>query len=332
MFSSLALSAVIASGVGTPELDKFQKITDMITEKYIYTARFIPPATLKLPTTLPSDTASNITRELIPKSNNWEEVKTHYRNQVLQNPANIDDALRGVVDWLDDNHSVYLSKQQALSIKEMYGDLPCLKYTLATLANTATRASKEVTYVLAEADPRIGVIKIADFAGFDRTAGVQEALDLLSEQGAKAFVIDLRGNPGGLALEMMRTAGLFQSGFLWRMRLKGSFPLPLPALGSRPYGQVPLALVIDRNVNSAAEGFSGGLQRVGRARVFGQTSAGNVEAVYPYCFQDGSMLFLASGQLAPFSGKTWEGVGVVPDEPNTTLNDAVKWAAGQLKP
>lgn len=329
MFSSLALSAVIASGVGTPELDKFQKITDMITEKYIYTSRFTPPATLKLPMVLPSGTASTITRELIPKSNNWEEVKTFYRNQVLVNPANIDDALRGVVDWLDDNHSVYLGKQQALNIKEVYGDLPCLKYTLAV---TSTRASREVTYELAAEDTRVGVIKIADFAGFDRTAGVQEALDTLTQQGAKAFVMDLRGNPGGLAVEMMRTAGLFQSGFLWRMRLKGSFPLPLPALGNRPYGQVPLALVIDRNVNSAAEGFSGGLQRVGRARVFGQTSAGNVEAVYPYCFQDGSMLFLASGQLAPFSGKTWEGVGVVPDEPNTTLNDAVKWAAGQLKP
>ena len=329
MFSSVTLSAVLLTGVLSPELDKFQKITDMITEKYIYTSHLTAPRTLALPASLLSQTPTDLQETLIQKSNSWDEVKKHYRTLVARDPQKIDVALRGVVDWLGDNHSVYLSKSEATALKAHYGDLPCLQYALQA---TPTRATSLVKYEISAEDPRVGIIRIDDFAGFDRSAGVKEALDALTSKGAKAFVIDLRGNPGGLAVEMMRTAGLFQSGFLWRMRLKGSFPVPLPALGNRSYGQVPLALVIDRNVNSAAEGFSGGLQRVGRARVFGNTSAGNVEAVYPYCFNDGSMMFLASGQLAPFSGKTWEGVGVIPDEPGTSLSDAVKWAAGQLTP
>ncbi|MFC5597305.1 S41 family peptidase [Deinococcus cellulosilyticus] len=329
MFSSVTLSAVLLTGVFSPELDKFQKITDMITEKYIYTSHLTAPRTLALPASLLSETPRGLQQTLIQNSNNWEEVKKHHRNQVTQDPSSVDSALKSVVDWLGDNHSVYFSAIEAKAIKQTYGDLPCLNYALQA---TPTRATGLVKYEISAEDPRVGIILIEDFAGFDRSAGVKEALDALTAKGAKAFVIDLRGNPGGLAVEMMRAAGFFQSGFLWRMRLKGSFPIPLPALGNRSYGQVPLALVIDRHVNSAAEGFSGGLQRVGRARVFGETSAGNVEAIYPYCFNDGSMLFLASGQLAPFSGKTWEGVGVVPDEPGTTLRDAVKWAAGQIKP
>ena len=81
-------------------------------------------------------------------------------------------------------------------------------------------------------------------------------------------------------------------------------PLPYPALGAVET-DAPLAVLIDENVNSAAEGLAGVLQSTGRARIFGETSAGNVEAVLPFCLRDGSQAWIATGVLAPLRGPTW---------------------------
>ena len=115
---------------------------------------------------------------------------------------------------------------------------------------------------------------------------------------------------------MMGAAGVFTRGFLWRTLTRWTLPLPYPALGPVET-DAPLAVLIDKGVNSAAEGLAGVLQNTGRARVFGQTSAGNVEAVLPFCLRDGSQAWIATGVLAPLRGPTWEGRGVVPDEPSS---------------
>ena len=82
-------------------------------------------------------------------------------------------------------------------------------------------------------------------------------------------------------------------------------------------------MLIDGNVNSAAEGLAGALQAKGRATVIGETSAGNVEAVLPFCLRDGSQAWIATGVLAPIGAPTWEGRGVVPDV-ETSSDEAVR--------
>ncbi|MEX2501639.1 MAG: S41 family peptidase, partial [Trueperaceae bacterium] len=82
-----------------------------------------------------------------------------------------------------------------------------------------------------------------------------------------------------------------------------------------PATDLPLGVWIDGDVHSAAEGLAGALQASGRATVVGATSAGNVEAVLPFCLRDGSQLWIATGVLAPIGGPTWLGSGVVPDHP-----------------
>ncbi len=47
--------------------------------------------------------------------------------------------------------------------------------------------------------------------------------------------------------------------------------------------------------------------------VVGERTAGNVEAVLPFCLRDGSQAWIATGVLAPLLGATWEGRGVEPD-------------------
>jgi glyoxylase-like metal-dependent hydrolase (beta-lactamase superfamily II) len=94
---------------------------------------------------------------------------------------------------------------------------------------------------------------------------------------AESFVLDLRGNPGGRLITMMQVAGVFTGGFLWRAMTTWSLPLPYPALGVT-LTDAPLAVLVDGDVHSAAEGLAGALQLRGRALVVGATTAGNVEA------------------------------------------------------
>jgi len=52
----------------------------------------------------------------------------------------------------------------------------------------------------------------------------------------------------------------------------------------------------------------------GRARLVGQTTAGNVETLHGYTFDDGSRLWIAEERFVPaVSLAGWEGIGVQPD-------------------
>ena len=85
-------------------------------------------------------------------------------------------------------------------------------------------------------------------------------------------------------------------------------------------------------MNSAAEGLAGAMQKKARATIIGETSAGNVEAVMPFCLRDGSQAWIATGVLAPIGGPTWEGIGVIPDiaiSSEDALDAALTFLKGQ---
>jgi carboxyl-terminal processing protease len=165
-------------------------------------------------------------------------------------------------------------------------------------------------------------------------SALQEAIRRY-EARARGYVLDLRGNPGGLALRMAEVAGIFMRGVPWRIvsRGLGGIPLPTTPFLGRPQTQKPLVVLIDGNVHSAAEGLAGALKNAGRAYLIGTRSAGNTEALTPYCFPDGGVALVAGGVLAPFSGPTWEGRGVEPDlveeNPDKQLEAALRYILHQ---
>lgn len=239
----------------------------------------------------------------------WGALRREYRPQVVAAPS--ERAFYGVLerlyDHLGDDHSVFVPPAKVARIRRLYGDLPCLGVFGSAQRD---RQLGGVRYRLAGG---VGVVTLPDLATVGVAGDLREAVRRLDAGGAEAFVLDLRGNPGGRLVEMMGAAGVFTRGFLWRTLTRWTLPLPYPALGGVVTDK-PLAVLIDRNVNSAAEGLAGALQSSGRARVFGERSAGNVEAVLPFCLRDGSQAWIATGVLAPLGGATWEGRGVVPDE------------------
>lgn len=238
----------------------------------------------------------------------WLEVRERYEPEALS--AQDDRAFYAVLEAmfaeLGDNHSVFVAPAKVIEIRASYGDLPCLGVFSQSSLNTLGN----VGFELLEAG--IGYIYLPDLASDYVAANVREAVKRLAKGGAESYILDLRGNPGGRLVSMMQIAGVFTSGFLWRTITNWTLPLPYPAIGS-PETQDPLVILIDAGVNSAAEGLAGALQKRERATIIGETSAGNVEAVMPFCLRDGSQAWIATGVLAPIGGPTWEGVGVIPD-------------------
>ncbi len=143
--------------------------------------------------------------------------------------------------------------------------------------------------------------------------------------GGSAFdglVIDLRGNPGGIAGTAVGVAGylLDEQVELGRMLHRGSNLRLLvhPRRLSRDEEQLevfegPIALIVDRRSASTSEIFAAGLQDHGRARVFGEpTMAAALPAVIEP-MPNGDLLMHAVADFVRPSGARVEGRAVVPD-------------------
>jgi carboxyl-terminal processing protease len=155
----------------------------------------------------------------------------------------------------------------------------------------------------------------------------------------QGFVIDLRGNPGGIGPMSMGMAG-------WFVNRRGR---RLGTLKARDYTvnfdinpradtfDGPLAVLVDGGSASTSEIFAAGLQDLGRARVFGTKTAG---AALPSEFvrlpnADGFQY--AEATYTSRNGQVLEGAGVTPDVIVThtresllsgrdaALDAAVKW-------
>ena len=142
-------------------------------------------------------------------------------------------------------------------------------------------------------------------------------------RGADGIVIDLRGNPGGLAAMIMGIAGHFMTERtpLGTMKTRDSElkfaanPRLVDAAGRRvtPYAG-PVAVLVDGMTGSASECFAGGLQSLGRVRVFGQTSMGQALPAFFDRLPNGDILIHATGDFVTANGTRLEGRGVIPDE------------------
>jgi carboxyl-terminal processing protease len=188
-----------------------------------------------------------------------------------------------------------------------FGNLPTM---LAELAHDR----------IALGDACVGIIRfnvwMAPVApAFDR------ALDDMRD--CAGIIVDLRGNPGGLAGMVMGVAGHFlpdaQALGVMRMRTSelrlASNPRTVNAAGQpvRPY-EGPLALLLDGLSVSTSEIFAAGLQSIGRARVFGETSAGQALPANAARLPNEDVLMHVVADLTAPDGTRIEGRGVVPDQ------------------
>jgi carboxyl-terminal processing protease len=142
-------------------------------------------------------------------------------------------------------------------------------------------------------------------------------------RASDGIVIDLRGNPGGLAAMIMGIAGHFVGervplGVMKTRDAELRFTVN-PRIVNRAGQRVdvfrgPVAILVDGLTGSASECFAGGMQSIGRARVFGQTSMGQALPALFDRLPNGDVLIHALGDFVTASGTRLEGRGVIPDE------------------
>ena len=168
---------------------------------------------------------------------------------------------------------------------------------------------------------RAGVIRFNVWmAAVDRPFA--EAVDDFRNEAG--IVVDLRGNPGGFAAMLMGISGHFidERRPLGVMRMRDAAPLRfnvnprrVNAKGERvtPFAG-PVAILVDALTGSASECFAGGMQSVGRVRIFGQRTMGQALPALFSKLPNGDVLIHAYADFETSTGTRLEGRGVIPDE------------------
>ncbi len=267
-------------------------------------------------------------------AHDWDDVHDEYAPLAagLTDEEEYFSLMEDMLEEIGDDHSVFVPPSGVESIRQLYGDLPCLAFTGQAGSVPGAVIAHEVIGL--GSGLTAGYVRLPDLASDNVARDLRHSVQQLEAAGVDGYVLDLRGNPGGRLVSMMQAAGIFTTGFLWRTITTWSLPLPYPALGL-PETDLPLAILIDGNVHSAAEGLAGALRQTGRAVTVGQATAGNVEAVLPFCLRDGSQVWVAAGVLAPIGAPTWQETGVEPDiaaDPEDALAAALEWLSSAAAP
>lgn len=156
---------------------------------------------------------------------------------------------------------------------------------------------------------------------------------LFAVRDAPAVILDLRGNPGGVVGMIGGIAGHFTDTIvsLGNMYGRGSTlylrtnPRLVDATGTRrPVISVPVAILVDGMSASASEFFAAGMQGTGRARVFGDASAGQALPAAMIRLPSGDVLMHPIADHEDSNGRRVEGVGVQPDTPAPLSRRALK--------
>jgi carboxyl-terminal processing protease len=169
---------------------------------------------------------------------------------------------------------------------------------------------------------------------------------------ADGFVIDLRGNPGGLASMLSGVAGHFIDkplllGTMHTRDAQLSFKVNPRVVMSdgrsvEPFSG-PVAILVDELTGSASECFAGALQSLGRARVFGRLTMGQALPSVTRRLPNGDVLIYALGDFVTATGRRLEGAGVEPDTlvplsledlargGDATLTAALRWIDTQKR-
>ncbi|MDX2034734.1 MAG: S41 family peptidase [Blastocatellia bacterium] len=147
---------------------------------------------------------------------------------------------------------------------------------------------------------------------------------IASFQDTDGIIIDLRGNPGGVAGIATGMAGQLsdKAGSLGTMKMRATelkfaiFPQANAYTG-------PLAILIDGLSGSTSEVFSSGMQEIGRAVVIGERSAGACLPSYFQKLPTGALFQFAIADFKTPKGMLVEGRGVSP-------NIEVRWDRASL--
>jgi carboxyl-terminal processing protease len=197
---------------------------------------------------------------------------------------------------------------------------------------------------LMDPEKKIGYVWLTSF-NQNATRELQAALDNLTKQGMKGFILDLSSDPGGILDVAVEVASFFISDgpIVWT-RERGQDAQALSAIPGKAIPKdVKMVVLVDGGSASASEIVSGALQDTKRAVVVGHHSFGKSKVQTICELQDQSALFLSTAvyltpKLRDIGEKDADGKrGVKPDvlfaepDPNTPNFNGREWHEKQVE-
>jgi carboxyl-terminal processing protease len=179
-----------------------------------------------------------------------------------------------------------------------------------------TRATIEiptVRYTLKqEAGRRVGYIKLQEFSSH-AAEQMRSAIRSLNNQKVDSYVLDLRGNPGGLLNASIEIARMWlDDGHIVKtVDRKGSSSDT--KANRTAITKLPLAILVDGNSASASEILTGALQDNKRAVVVGSKTFGKALVQSVHELGDGSGLAVTIAHYYTPNGTDINHKGIVPD-------------------
>jgi carboxyl-terminal processing protease len=146
-----------------------------------------------------------------------------------------------------------------------------------------------------------------------------------THQSAPGFILDLRGNQGGITTMARGIAGWFvnrHDRYLGRVEMRDLTLRLAIAPRPRPFAG-PLAILVDEMSASTSEILAAGLRDLGRARVFGTATAAAVLPSLVKELPNGDRFQHAVANYVSYGGSTLEGNGVMPNVEVTLTRDAL---------
>lgn len=173
---------------------------------------------------------------------------------------------------------------------------------------------------------------------------VQDVIAALAPNHPCGWIVDLRGNGGGNIWAMLAGVGPILGEGEWggkryyengRAGVRGDPENPDYAKTTgtpvRLQGTPPVAVLIDRDTGSSAEGIAIAFRSRPDTRFFGELTYGAATATFPYKLSDGAQIYLVIGTMVDRDGHDYPN-GIAPDqeilsEATITTNDPVIRAA-----
>ncbi len=144
---------------------------------------------------------------------------------------------------------------------------------------------------------------------------MRRALEELRRQGARAVVLDLRDNTGGLIIELAQIANLLLPAGMtvYTEQTRQGRSAQVAAGGPILPPSMPLITLVNANTMSSSEALVAALQDHGRALVVGARTAGAVQRTRYVPLPGGAGVGVPVARIFSPKGADLEGTGITPD-------------------
>jgi carboxyl-terminal processing protease len=232
---------------------------------------------------------------------------------------------------------------KGLEIQELANLLRGYPETQVTLTLYRSSEKKEYTHTLTRRiilvntveyeslENQIGYLKISSFSKLTEKQ-LKKYLKQAKLEGVTGFILDLRGNPGGLLNQSVKVASHFL--FKGRMvvytqgRSKDDYR-EYRSLYKESFYKMPVAVLINQYSASASEIVAGALRDSGNALLIGENSYGKGSVQTIFRVSDGSGLRLTTSKYFTPAGADITKNGIVPEI--NIVNDLIKEETSPLK-